>query len=444
VVKLFAMEENTSSDNELLIDKVLERAKKPTSPMSLTADVLKQRQQLNEEISNKLAETTEESPSEETKETEDTQREDEESSGDTETSPETDTEEKTDDTEGENKEDITSLIGSDLKKEEPATESKALRVTLNNIFNPIKEHHRRYVQSLSPYALESQALPIKEQPIVYVKESVTESLNNLVTLSNTYVDNNTTFISNMSTSVKSLNERITVFKQFIAVEKYHFTNKLVSDKDILSNICTVDKSDPRDTTRFMLEYIESSKKATGLVTSNSFSELTSSYLNSNFNQEDDDLVYGKVIPGFSLIKVHTPTYQNYLSTKIEDYQYYKLKVLKTEDLYNLTSIGITEDKELQFIMSNVDKLLVNVTLSVDNLHDINGFFTKFIEEVKAMIYDIEHDKYTNLAQVGIDEKVQDFIKFKLAIEAYYINVNTMIEYLTGLMSVLNVTVELKE
>lgn len=451
MVKLFAMEDDSSSSNNtLLIDKVLESAKKPESATSLTADMLQQRQQLNEEIKEKLTEEPESSDdnsnTEQSTNNDDNRNTDKEDESSTDDEPTGKEEEDTDET-PEDKEELKGLIGADLKEdsnEDTATESLATRVTLANIFSPIRRHHERYVASLVPYALESSALPVKQQPIVYVKESVIASLNNLVTLSNAYIENNKTFTSKITESVKSLNERITVFKQFVDAEKYHFTNKLINDKDILSNLSVPDKSDPRETSRLIIDYAESSKRATTLLMSNEFSKLQDGYLNSNFKPEDGDLVFNKIIPGFNLIKVHLPVYKNYLSTKIEDYQYYKLKVLKTEDLYNLTSISVTEDKELLFLVDNIDKLIVNIALGVDNLIDINTFFSKFIEEVKAMIYDIDHDKYTNLAEVGIDAKVQDFIKFKLAIEAYYINVNTLIEYLTSTMSVLDLVVELKE
>ena len=48
-----------------------------------------------------------------------------------------------------------------------------------------------------------------------------------------------------------------------------------------------------------------------------------------------------------------------------------------------------------------------------------------------------------MSTLGIDQKVKDFIKFKLSIEANYININLVIDYLTGVMTVLNETVELK-
>ena len=61
-----------------------------------------------------------------------------------------------------------------------------------------------------------------------------------------------------------------------------------------------------------------------------------------------------------------------------------------------------------------------------------------------MIYDVQQDKHKDLAGLDIDSKVKDFIRFKLAIEAYYININLILEFMTSVMSVLNEVVELKD
>lgn len=475
MAKLFAMEEEKSSSsetNELLIDKLLRKAEEPKSPISLTADLLKQRQDLKKEIGDKLDEEPEENSdeneddsSEENKSEEDTSgnnnsnenKNDEEEKEPSDSDKEKAKEEKDDVDAADDKESLNSLVGSGLsdkssekkedledKKEEQATESFKTKVTLNNIFTPIAQQYDTYKVSLESYNLGSSAIAIEQQPIVYTKEAVIKSLNNLILMSNGYIENNNIFISKIADSVKNLNEKITVFKGFVEAQKYHFTNILVNDKDILSNIACPGKSDLRETSRILLKYIENSNKATSLVVTNEFDQLSDSYSNSDFKKEDNDFVYNDIIPGFGLVRLHLEDYRNYLTTKIQEYQYYKLKVMKTEDLFNLNAISITEDKELIFIMSNLDKLLVNLAIGIDNLKDINAMFTKFIDEIKVIIYDIEQDKYKDLNSISIDEKVKDFIRFKLSIEAYYINTNTIMDYITSVISVINKCVELKE
>ena len=57
MVKLFALEEDKKVDtesNDLLIDKVLKLAEKNKDPVSLTADIIKQRQELKKDIQERL------------------------------------------------------------------------------------------------------------------------------------------------------------------------------------------------------------------------------------------------------------------------------------------------------------------------------------------------------------------------------------------------------
>jgi hypothetical protein len=81
-------------------------------------------------------------------------------------------------------------------------------------------------------------------------------------------------------------------------------------------------------------------------------------------------------------------------------------------------------------------------MTVDNLTLVGKRYTAFIDEVKVLIYDIQNDKYKDLSSVGIDQKVKEFIQLKLAIESYYINSHMVIDYMTGVMSTLNLVVEL--
>lgn len=480
--KLFALEENTESNNDLLIDKVLKKAQiDKKSPMSLTADLLKERQSLKQEITKRLEKepnteesadkpADEETPSEDTeqptdKDQETKSSEDENSdkeSDSKEDSPEPKEANTSEDDEPEDKEGLAALVGSDLnkdtkdskpskedkeapkdKKDKPATESFKFRATTNNIFNCLSEYYSDYKVSLEAYNLATEAVKVTEQPIAYVKDSVIKSLNNLIDVAQSYIKNNNTFTEQLGQSVKVLNEKITVFKSFVENSKYHFTNTLVSDKDLLSMVCAPNKSDPLETVRILLKYLDSSNAATSLMVSNSFDTVTDSYKNKDFTEEGQELSYKDILPGFDLVKISVPNYQNYLKTKIQEFQYYKLKVLKTEDLFNLDAIGITEDKELLFLTEALDKLLVSVSTGVDNLNGITTHFASFIDEIKVIIYDIEQGKHKNLASIDIDSKVKDFIKFKLAIEAYYININTTTDYMTSMMSVLNQVVELK-
>lgn len=448
MVKLFALEDELKDDsNDLLIDKIIEKSKQPKSSMSLTADILQQRQELKKDIVEKLNTEPEDSSETVNKEESDSSTESEpkeEDSSSTDEKTSTSSEDIPED--GDDEESLKSLIGSGLndKEESQATESFSTRVTLANIFKPMKLKDEQYKVSLETYNLRNKAISIEEQPLVYVKESVVESLNNLILLSKNYVDSNTSFIENMHSSIRDINERITVFKTFIDKNLYSFTNKLINDKDILSVLSCPEKSDLRETIRLILNFAEDTNKATSLLVNNSFSDISSSYLTNNYIKEDTEIVYKTIVPGFNLIKIHLDSYDNYLNTKIQEFQFYRLKVLKTEDLFNLNSITISDDKELNFINTQLDNLLVNIATNIDSINDVNNNFSKFIDELKVIIFDISEDKYKDLSSISIDDKVKDFIKFKLIIESNYISTSILMEYITTLMSVLNECVSLKE
>jgi len=458
----FESEEVTDTSNDLLIDKIIAKANQPKSPLSLTADLLKQRETIKTEVEKKLEDSDKKEDTDEASDTETVSKPDnteeenkkEDSSDETisnkEETSNTDTEDTSKEEDlgeaAEDKESLNNLIGSALPKtseSKPSTESYQLN--LINIFKPLHLAQSKYLQNLSTYALESQAISINKQKVVYVKESVIESINNFISLSSSYIENNKTFIANTTNSVKTLNERFIVFKALVEAEKFHFTHKLVSDKDILSAYSIPGSSDFRATIKTMINYIEASTNAITTLVSNPFDQIESAFTTNNFVKDDTgDLSFKSIIPGFHLVKVHLEPYKSYLLVNPTDYQYYKLKVLKTEDLFNLSSIGIAEDKELLYIVENINKLLINISIAVDNLNGINVHFTTFIDELKVIIYNVEQDKQTELGNLGIDDKLKDFIKFKLAIEAYYININSILEYISVTMSILNAVVELKE
>ncbi len=506
-IKLFAMEDDgdksSSDNNELLIDKVLNKAKKDdVSPLNLTAQLIEDRQNIKKELESKLDGDDDEDKSsdnsDDNKEGDDSNddssdNDDTDSSGDDkddssdnkdgednsedkdsgdndgdkdkEDKPEKE-DKKSDDEEdisgaASDKDDLNSIIGSDLggssdkeeKKEvKEAKESyrekpsvRAVNKTTKavGVFTGIHLAHESYVSNLSKYGLEDQANKLESQNLVYVKESVIESLNKLVQLANNYIQANDTFINKCSVSAKSVNERVTVFKTFVDAGKYRFNHKLVNDKAILENISLPGKSAIRETVRGLVKYVEGVNNSILNLMKNDLSQLKDSFTTSNFKEEGYDLVYNEVVPGFNILRLHIEPYVNYLKTPIENYQYYKVRTFKPSDLFDLDSIDISDDKELAFIVSYMDKLLVSIATNTDNLRDINTGFTKFIDDVKVIIYDVEKDKQTNLSTLGIDQKVKDFIKFKLSIEANYININLVIDYLTGVMTVLNETVELK-
>lgn len=459
--KLFAFEEKASS-NELLIDKLIQKSKQPDSPISLTADLLKQRQEVAKEVDEELLKQKEqekEEPSEEEEE------DGEEESGESDANDEEPEEEpkedtgKSDESAADDEGDLKSLIGTGLNGDKddnpktdkadktekaPATESYKPSQKLSRLFTPILHQYQKYCLSLEDYNLQDKAVAADKQAVAYVKEPVLASIKNLTTVSFKYSENITSFITTIGESILKLNERVTVLNSLVEANNYHFTHKLVSDKNILANVSYKDHSDPRETSRALLKYQQDSNTAISMMVNNSFADMKSAFLNANFVQQESELAYHKPIPGFNHVAVGLAPYTNYLKTKVEDFHYYKIKSSKAEDVYGLTAISITEDRDLEYIVKTISDLLISVTVSVDTLKGVNTNFENFTKDLKVLAYNVENDQYANMTELGIDERLQDFIKFKLALEASYININMVLDYITSILSVIDVCVELSE
>lgn len=491
MTKLFSLENEdvlkNLEANDLLIDKVLKLANKSKDPVSLTANILKQRQELKEDIQERLnAESEEESKDDSSSEQE--EKLEDISSSKSEEEPKEDSSSENDkDNSKENKEDegkdksnlddssdsttsndkddedlsskaddkdsLKSIIGSgisnkdkdDTKSKNAAQESFSLsskKVNFSNIFAPLRNSYNKYLASMESFNIPDR-IAIEEQPIVYVKDSVLEALNNLVTIANNYISKNKTFIDSNSKSIKNVNERLTVLRQFIENRKYHFTHNLVNDHKLLTEVSVIDKSNPRETCKILVTYIKNCNKFINYVLSNDFNSISSALKNAEFISEEDDFVYKTMLPGFNIIRVHLDEYENYLKSNIENFHYYQLKTFKTEYLYNLDAIGITEDKDLDFIMTYLDKMLIDLSMSIDNFNIVNSGLNNLIDEIKVLIYDVDQDKYSNLAELDIDSKVKDFIKFKLVSETYYSSITMLLNYILNIDTVINKCIELK-
>ncbi len=432
--KLYAIEDNESnldvdSSTPSLIDKVLEYSKKPKDPISVTADVIKQRNELKKDIQKQLDEAEE-------NEEEESNDDNEDSSSDDQNNPTGD-----EDT-GSKNEDIGSLVGSELNQN---TSNESYQIPIGRypqVFKALKDAYQSQQFSLESFNL-PKVYSLEEQPITYLKEPLKKSLDNLIQLSNEYIGKNKTYIDQASISIKSLNEKITVMKELVKNRSYHFTNKLISDTDILAQVSIADKSNLRDTIRVLLNYLKNISIATNYILSNPFEQLLQGFKNSNFALEGSDLVYKDQLPGFITIRVGFEKYESYIKNNIENFEFYKVKHYKAEDLYRLNAIGISEDKELDYLFENIDKLVIEVTLMLDNFNVINDNLNKLIDELKVLSFDIEGDKYSDLASLDIDKKIKDLIRFKLLSEMHYTDIDLTLGYVSSVFVVLSSCVELK-
>ena len=507
MVKLFALEDkdekSISKSNMLILDKLIENTKKEESPLSITADILEQKKELEKNIEKNINKSSEEetekeentSVEEKTKEDtsvkEETEKEEDTSSEKENIEPEKDKEEeskKEEDKEKKNKEkdkseskeeeetkkdkeeteeieesdlsqvadnkdSLKSLIGSEdkeipkkeEKKEEVTKESfkiKTKKVSLEKIFTPILHSYAKYTLSLEEFGLKSK-LSLEEQPVVYIKEDVIESLNNFIINLDFYKNKNIETISSFTTTVKNLNEKITILGTLIKERKFHFTNLVINEADILSNISVSNNSDIINSSNLLIKYNEISNNIVTAILKNDFSKLYSIFTANEFEKEENDLIYSKMLPGFNIVRVHLDPYTNFSKVKLNDYNYYIIKVLKTEDLYNLDSISINKDNVIDNLIDKMNILLIKLTSNIDTLNVLNTNLDKLLEETKALIYDIEQNKYDKLGELNIDNKIKDFIKFKIMFEICNVNINLLSNFLLQCLTVLDRVIELK-
>lgn len=461
-MKLYSVsleESGSDSSNDLLIDKILKQSEEPEEPMAITADILKQKKELQAKVEEEFKKSTEESTSDDSEEEEEPDDTDDETTEDEEgDDKDSDKEDEEDDKEddGDDDDDIDSMMGSELNDDDPKEDKDDKKdekeeVSEEGFFEDIKRTHKLYLDNLRKFSLESHAIEEDKQPIVYVKESVIKALNNILKATEGYVENNSTFIRTASEATKKINERLIIFKKFVEEEQYEFTEILIDDKDILKTMSVPGKNKPREMSNLLIKYKNNIDSAVMNLVKNRFDLISDSFENNEFDKADDDvttktidLTYNKMLPGFNQISVTLGQYKNYLEVKVADYSFYKTEVMRTEDLYNLPSVSINDERDIEYLIENLGTLLVGAAGSADSVSNVIGEFSKLVEKVKGLIYDVNEDKFENLAQVGIDGIVKDFIKFKLAIEAYYITYNVLIDYITGLMSLVNASVQLTE
>lgn len=452
--KLFALEEkgalDTLKDSELLIDKVLNLANKSKDPVSLTAEVIKQRQEVKSDIQKQLDKGDEEnsdSDNDDDNKTSDPKKEKVDELDEPTTTETSEDNNNTSDV-GDDKDSIKSIIGSELSDDTNKDKSiskesfRPTKVTLRNIFEPILNKHNSYLISMEDFNISDKKSEV-EHPIVYIKESVHESLNNLINIINTYIDKNKKFIETNTESIKNLNEHISVLSSLVKNRSYHFTHTLVSDQSLLSDISVIDRSDIKENIKVLKTYIDKTNQFVNYVLNNDFKDIGSALSNTGFVNEDEDFVYSQMLPGFNIIRTHLDTYENYLKSNIENFHFYQVKTFKTEHLYNLDAVSIKDDKEIDFITESLDKLLIELSIIIDNFNVVNSSLGKLIDQLKVIIYDVEQDKYKKLAELDIDSKVKDFIKFKLISETYSINISMLLKYIITINTVISKCVDLK-
>ena len=492
--------------NQLLIDKVLEYDKKTKSNTSVTAELIKQRHDLRKEITKQLNENKQEEEEENDGDSQDSsasdeggeQNDDDSTSGgdsseastssddsdeDESSSSSSDNDDKdsgssssgnADKDSGDSEEsaaadDVESLRkmtnggGGGKGKEEgdgaateafkPAARKKSVpagelcvvgvQTALRNLFAPLKQSHQKRMLAIEDFQL-SDKPKATDQPLVYVKEEVIESLNRLISLSNRYITKNTTTVEQGVEGLKKLGEQLTVYRQFVEGGRFHFSQQLIQSEDLMKYLSLKGKNELAYTSAVLNNYLERSSALAVKLMQNPFDQIAGALQSAGYKEEAGVFICQTALPGFSQMQASVVPFSNYIDTKYEEYQIYKVQTYKPQDLYSLPAISLEEDKDLKKLLAESDKILMSAGMTLDNMNDLSTHYQQFIDGLKTTSYDVEKGAQTNLAGLGLDEKLKDFIKFKLVSELYVNDLDTAVQYLSASLSALAQLVELSD
>lgn len=481
---LFSMESTSDNDNELLIDKVIRKADEDKQGLRVTADLIKQRQQLKVQIDKELntpdEKKDEEGDSEDgTDDSSDTEGEDSDTK-DEDTSSEDSSESSDDKPDDKDKSedkqegksdkedsvdasqdegDLEAMMGSgheegkadkeEVKENKPAEKKEVAKESITfdslvipKLFNGIRQKHLAYSLSMEQYNLAPKSNDPKEQPVAHVKEEVVESLNTIVKLANTYIAKNTAVVEKGAKALASLNESLTVYAQCHDAGKLHLTLKVVSSEDKLRALCSPGQSDLAETSNVMLKYLTSASSLSAMVLENDLASLGTSLTSSGYKEDGDAFTYEKVLPGFNQMSVACSQYKDYLTTKYQDYQAYRTQGYKVQELYDLSGVTLADDNAFTNVVERLTGIVTQVAMTLDNLRDVSIKYNELIEQVKATCYDVQQGKVKQLSSLDIDSRLKDFIRFKVVSELYTTSVDVASSYVVSAISAMSELVEL--
>lgn len=465
-VSLESGDNDVNPEDDLLIDKLINMEKKPKNIASLTTMLIKEKKELEEKLDEnndasgdeeKLHEELNEENQEVSNEESDKENQEEEleepssenkeeiSEGNKEKIPEGDKEEESKDKEESDDDKEEKPDANEGNKEKDSKDKKG-KVSTESLspFLPLQDKYLNYIATLESLNMHKKALALESQPIVYLKDSVLKSLNTLIDLANSYIQNSEKTIRNNQLTAKSFNERFTIILNSIKNGNYKFTNKIIDDKEIIERIATTDVYKLRDTIKLLISYNGNIKSLIDKLLNNPFDKLESAFTNSEFVKDEagDSYVYKGKLPGFNEIRAQLAKYQNYVKTQPNEYKYYKVHKFSIDEFYRIKGITIDEESELLYLVENAQNLVLELGLYTDKLNILNSNFNTFIEKIKALVYDIENGKVENLGELKIDKHYKSYILYKLILEIILVNIELIIDYLTTLLTVLDITVEL--
>lgn len=286
--------------------------------------------------------------------------------------------------------------------------------------------------------------PDGETSIAYTEEGIVEALAMIGEINRKYIDRGKNHIEKVEKSLPKLNERVMNFQRGMAEESFTYTNKMVSEVDLLTLVSFDEVSDPRETLKRLRKYTRDSNDISGVMVNTEFDKMKDVFMAKHFVDKGELIEYGSMIPGFIIVKANIPTYKSYLSTKVTDYQYFMVSESNPTEMYNLQGISITEDKEAAFITEGLKGLITDAALSLDILKVIIKAFEEYMDSLKILRVEVQDHAYDKLSEIDLDGKIKQFVMFKMAIELLTTNINVIYSYVNAMAGVLDICVAFKQ
>lgn len=469
---------NEETGKESVLDQVIsiDKQDKADTPVSAVAEVIRQRDELKKQIESRIAEDSS-VKQDSAKEGDSTQDSEDGGGGDDmsldedmdmgkdgedekpdSSKDDKDSDEKNDKAKEENqkKEDEQSETDKTNKENDKAKEldkTAAECLTLirkdasQDYFASVKQSHAAYLLHARRYSSikEADRISLEEQPIVYTKDKVLQSLKAMVSTVAIYSKTIEQIFSTIGLTLKKYTEQITYYDEYSKTDRVTFTNKLVDDKDILLGLASSSSVDIKYSLRSLYKFNTAVVTLSKTILANPVDSLPGSFQTAGFTQDDTntDFSYSDVLPGFLSIKANAPVYENYLRTKIEQYNVYALNISKTFDYYNTSPVGLDKIDDLKTTIDYAFKLITSLAVLADNIRALDNALRVTLDTVKVKIFDVENNKIQDLSSLDLDKVIHDVIKLKLVIETSLVTVKLNNTFIVALFRYLKETVALK-
>lgn len=481
--KLFfiSMEENKDDvdpnidTSDLLINKLMKYAKvkKESEGISVTADIVKERDKLKSELKEEFNKEKKEDDEQDSNNDNDNDNKEQQEDNDNNSDNTDNNEQKNNDSKAKDEEPtdeeeaasdpskLESMIGSahsnkdtdtsdkdtekDSNEKDPlAMDSYREKLTLSKCLKPLQVSYQNYKKYIKEkFALE--ALSIENIPIAYTKEDIIKTLNNLIELSINLKKFNEQMVEKRKNGLMVLNKTAAVITEAYKNDRLHIIFKVVEDRDLLFTLANeVDTNIPKSV-RTLTKYLTNADNLIKSLLTNSLKNYNAMLTASSFeySKEDGSYVYNELLPNFTQVHLNQYTQDNYLTTDVEEASCYKVVITKQNTIASLEPVQITKDNELSTLIKGCDELIINISVSLDNQLTVSKTLDELANRLKTIIYDIENNVIKDYNSVKIEEKIDEIARLKLVSNFSSMNIDITLNFLTSLVAFLGIITEVK-